>query len=106
MQTCSTEESLCPTGERKRWQRADLDEQQMADLKKFGSVDFAYDYDDNTRFRVNLFQARGKISVAARRITSRVPCDGTADTTQSAVANASSRDVVGVNAGGNITSAK
>jgi hypothetical protein len=39
-----------------------LDEQQMADLKKFGSVDFAYDYDDNTRFRVNLFQARGKLS--------------------------------------------
>ncbi len=49
-----------------------LDDQQMADLKKFGSVDFAYDYDDNTRFRVNLFQARGKISVAARRITSNI----------------------------------
>ena len=49
-----------------------LDAQQMADLKKFGSVDFAYDYDDNTRFRVNLFQARGKISVAARRITSNI----------------------------------
>ncbi len=49
-----------------------LDEQQMSDLKKFGSVDFAYDYDDKTRFRVNLFQARGKISVAARRITSNI----------------------------------
>jgi len=49
-----------------------LDEQQVADLKKFGSVDFAYDYDEGTRFRVNLFQARGKISVAARRITSDI----------------------------------
>jgi Tfp pilus assembly pilus retraction ATPase PilT len=28
----------------------------MADLQKFGSVDFAYDYDDNARFRVNLFR--------------------------------------------------
>ncbi|USN98430.1 MAG: PilT/PilU family type 4a pilus ATPase [Phycisphaeraceae bacterium] len=45
---------------------------QVEDLKKYGSVDFAYDYDDNTRFRVNLFQARGKISVAARRITSDI----------------------------------
>jgi twitching motility protein PilT len=35
-------------------------------------VDFAYDYDDNNRFRVNLFQARGKLSVAARRITSNI----------------------------------
>ena len=49
-----------------------LSEEQQADLKKFGSVDFAYDYDEGTRFRVNLFQARGKISVAARRITSDI----------------------------------
>ena len=49
-----------------------LNEEQMADLKKFGSVDFAYDYNEDTRFRVNLFQARGKISVAARRITSNI----------------------------------
>ena len=49
-----------------------LTEEQKGDLFKFGSVDFAYDYDDNTRFRVNLFQARGRISVAARRITSNI----------------------------------
>ncbi len=49
-----------------------LSDEQRADLHKFGSVDFAYDYDDNTRFRVNLFQARGRISVAARRITSNI----------------------------------
>jgi twitching motility protein PilT len=49
-----------------------LDKDQFDDLHKFGSVDFAYDYDDNNRFRVNLFQARGKLSVAARLITSNI----------------------------------
>ncbi len=49
-----------------------LTDEQMADLTKYGSVDFAYDYDENNRFRVNLFQARGKISVAARLITSKI----------------------------------
>ncbi|MAY73950.1 MAG: twitching motility protein PilT [Phycisphaerae bacterium] len=49
-----------------------LTEEQKADLHKFGSVDFAYDYNEDTRFRVNLFQARGKLSVAARRITSNI----------------------------------
>ena len=49
-----------------------LDDEQMADFHKYGSVDFAYDYDENNRFRVNLFQARGKISVAARLITSHI----------------------------------
>lgn len=32
-----------------------LSEDQLGDLQKFGSVDFAYDYDDRCRFRVNLF---------------------------------------------------
>ena len=49
-----------------------LDEEQIADLHKFGSVDFAYDYDDHNRFRVNLFQARGKLSAALRLITSKI----------------------------------
>jgi twitching motility protein PilT len=49
-----------------------LDEQQLADLQRYGSVDFAYDYDEHHRFRVNLFQARGKLSVAARLITSTI----------------------------------
>jgi twitching motility protein PilT len=56
------------------WQiaQAILTEEQFEDLHKFGSVDFAYDYDKNNRFRVNLFQARGKLSVAARLITSNI----------------------------------
>ncbi|MEM1164773.1 MAG: PilT/PilU family type 4a pilus ATPase [Planctomycetota bacterium] len=49
-----------------------LNEEQKADLHKFGSVDFAYDYDEGNRFRVNLFQARGKLSIAARLITSNI----------------------------------
>jgi len=54
-----------------------LTEEQFADLHKFGHVDFAYDYDDDNRFRVNLFQARGKLSIAARLITSNIlPFEG------------------------------
>ncbi|HED54338.1 MAG TPA: PilT/PilU family type 4a pilus ATPase, partial [Phycisphaerales bacterium] len=41
------------------------------------SVDFAYDYSEKNRFRVNLFMARGKISVAARNISSNIlPFEG------------------------------
>jgi twitching motility protein PilT len=49
-----------------------LSEEQWSDLHKFGSADFAYDYDEGTRYRVNLFQARGKLSMAARRISSKI----------------------------------
>jgi len=54
-----------------------LTEEQFRDLWKFGSVDFAYDYDEQSRFRVNLFQARGKLAIAARLITSNIlPFEG------------------------------
>ena len=49
-----------------------LTPEQIEDLHKFGSVDFAYDYDANNRFRVNLFLARGKLSAACRLITSHI----------------------------------
>lgn len=52
--------------------KAILSPEQMDDLKKFGSVDFALDYDDDSRFRINLFQSRGKLSLAARLITSNI----------------------------------
>ncbi|MDQ7012498.1 MAG: PilT/PilU family type 4a pilus ATPase [Planctomycetota bacterium] len=68
-----------PVDEEEFWQiaRAIMTPEQLEDLHKFGSSDFAYDFDDNTRFRVNLFMARGKISVAARRITSNIlPFEG------------------------------
>lgn len=49
-----------------------LTEAQWADLGKFGSVDFAYDYSERERFRVNLFMTRGKLSMACRLITSDI----------------------------------
>jgi len=52
--------------------KAILSDEQIEDLHKFGSVDFAYDFDDNTRFRVNLFMAKGKLSCAARLISSKI----------------------------------
>jgi len=52
--------------------KAILTKDQMDDLKKYGSVDFAYDYDPRCRFRVNLFQSRGHLSLAARLITSDI----------------------------------
>ncbi|MEL6796686.1 MAG: PilT/PilU family type 4a pilus ATPase [Planctomycetota bacterium] len=57
--------------------KAILTPEQFEDLHKFGSVDFAYDYTERNRFRVNLFMARGKLSVAARNITSNIlPFEG------------------------------
>jgi twitching motility protein PilT len=49
-----------------------LTKEQFADLRKYGSVDFAYDYDAKNRFRINLFQSRGKLSIAARLITANI----------------------------------
>jgi twitching motility protein PilT len=49
-----------------------LSKELFEDLHKYGSADFAYDYDDKTRFRVNIFQAKGKLSAACRLITSKI----------------------------------
>jgi twitching motility protein PilT len=49
-----------------------LSEEQLKDLHHYGSVDFAYNYSPKNRFRVNLFMARGTVSVAARNITSNI----------------------------------
>jgi twitching motility protein PilT len=49
-----------------------LTEEQWNDLHHYGSADFAYDYDGKSRFRVNLFQARGKLACACRLITSNI----------------------------------
>ena len=54
-----------------------LSEEQLKDLHHFGSVDFAYNYDKDNRFRVNLSMSRETVSVAARLITSNIlPFDG------------------------------
>lgn len=49
-----------------------LDESQYKHFHHHGQIDFAYDFDDDHRFRVNLFMARGKPSLAARLITSNI----------------------------------
>lgn len=49
-----------------------LDAGQQEVFSKKGSMDFAYDYDEKNRFRVNMFMARGKPSIAARLITSNI----------------------------------
>jgi len=49
-----------------------LDHKQYEHFHKHGQIDFAYDYDDDNRFRVNLFMARGKPSLACRLITSNI----------------------------------
>ena len=49
-----------------------LDDLQYDHFKHHGQIDFAYDYDDDNRFRVNLFMSRGKPSIAARLITSDI----------------------------------
>jgi twitching motility protein PilT len=49
-----------------------LDSSQYKHFHHHGQIDFAYDYDEDNRFRVNLFMARGKPSLAARLITSDI----------------------------------
>src|SRR5262245_52454030 len=49
-----------------------LDARQYEYFHQHGAIDFAYDYDEDHRFRVNLFMARGKPSLACRLITSNV----------------------------------
>ena len=49
-----------------------LDENQYAHFKRHGQFDLAYDYDEDRRFRVNIFMSRGKVSLACRLITSDI----------------------------------
>ena len=49
-----------------------LDNSQYVHFQKHGQIDIAYDYDEDHRFRVNIFMARGKPSLACRLITSNI----------------------------------
>ncbi len=42
-------------------------------FKQHGTLDFAYELDDENRFRINIFHQRGAVSMAARRVESTVP---------------------------------
>ncbi len=50
-----------------------LNDKQKQFLMETGDIDFAYEVSQTDRFRVNVFRQRSKISLAARRITSRIP---------------------------------
>ncbi|MCH2135839.1 MAG: PilT/PilU family type 4a pilus ATPase [Phycisphaerales bacterium] len=49
-----------------------LDGSQYEIFAHRGQMDIAYDYDEDRRFRVNVFMSRGKVSFACRLITSDV----------------------------------
>ncbi len=49
-----------------------LDERQYDYFHHHGAIDFAYDFDEDNRFRINLFMSRGKPSLACRLITSDI----------------------------------
>ncbi|MCP4839111.1 MAG: PilT/PilU family type 4a pilus ATPase [Planctomycetes bacterium] len=49
-----------------------LDKYQYEIFATHGQMDIAYDYDDDHRFRVNIFMSRGKVSYACRLITSEI----------------------------------
>lgn len=50
-----------------------LSEKQKQFLMETGNIDFAYEVSQADRFRVNVFRQRSKLSLAARRITSKIP---------------------------------
>jgi twitching motility protein PilT len=50
-----------------------FNEEQAEKFEKFGSVDLAWEIEGGDRFRVNVFRQRGRISLAARRVTRNVP---------------------------------
>jgi twitching motility protein PilT len=68
----SLQTDICTTDLMFQIARDVLDDRQYKVFRHHGQFDFAYDYDDNNRFRVNLFMARGKPSLACRLITSNI----------------------------------
>jgi len=49
-----------------------LTEPQLEHFRTHGSCDMAYAFDEDNRFRVNVFRARGKTAIAARRVSSEI----------------------------------
>ena len=50
-----------------------MSEDQQKFFLENGALDFAYQVGDMDRFRINVFRQRGRVSLAARRITSDIP---------------------------------
>lgn len=49
-----------------------MDQRLIEVYRAHGSVDFAYQFGDSDRFRVNVFRQRGKTSMAARRVPKEI----------------------------------
>ncbi len=50
-----------------------LSDDQKESLTRNGNVDLAYEIPHGDRFRINIFRQRGTISLAARRVTRKIP---------------------------------
>ena len=50
-----------------------LDERQREFFDKYGSIDVADELEGSDRFRINIFRQRGKVSIAARRVSRNIP---------------------------------
>jgi twitching motility protein PilT len=50
-----------------------LSEKQKVFFTENGALDFAYEFSATDRFRINVFKQRTKVSLVARRITSKIP---------------------------------
>ncbi len=50
-----------------------LTDKQAAFLEEHGSIDVAHDLPGSDRFRINIFRQRGELSLAARRVTRKIP---------------------------------
>lgn len=50
-----------------------MSEDQKQHFQKYGQLDFAYQVGEMDRFRINAFSQRGNMSMAARRISGRIP---------------------------------
>lgn len=49
-----------------------LTPQQLEHFHRHGSIDIGYDFNEDNRFRVNIFRARGHVALAARRVSSEI----------------------------------
>ncbi len=57
------------------WVRSALTEYHLKELAQFGSADMAVDFDvdgERHRFRLNVFMTRGRVAVAARRVSNKI----------------------------------
>ncbi|REE66675.1 twitching motility protein PilT [Paenibacillus taihuensis] len=50
-----------------------LSEAQLAHFDQAGEVDFSYELEGYSRYRINAFRQRGKVSIAIRTIPTRIP---------------------------------